>query len=460
MTKTGFFRKLSVIVAACALALALSGCGSMTLDKLMTKMDTALEGKEIYELSAAMELDATLNFDDEVQEITAELEMDVQVSSEHDAFVDMEIKADVAYERMNETMQFYVVNENEDMVAYIHSDSDDSWTKIETGMTYDELFASGGIEGSATPLFSETPENLVLADEIEIVENRESYVMTYAFTGNELIENVKSNDALAEAENSLSDYGIDMSQLNLDYSALNIPTTVYVDAETFLPVRFEFEVQGISEIINSLLDTVIDSITGVAGTYDEFNANMSEEDIDVAINITTANVVINDIGYDPVEVPSVPAEGIEAVELQNLAANGKYVIEQEGNTASVTAPEGWTAIDYSSDYVYLVSEDYTKQASYSMYTDITGDDFKYDIEEMYVQSYIDMDYYVSHGSGSEINGFVTMYIECPDNRMLYFAGAPIGDNGWLWIEMSDESGTDDMETALTPVIEAVEEYQL
>lgn len=463
MRKPNFLKKLAVFLTAGTMALSLTACGGMTVEKLLVEMDDAIAGKTMSQASMALEVVASMTTAGETSDMEIALEADVMTSTEpRAAFIDMEIDSTTAGAKTNETMQLYLQEEDGEMVNYIHTDSLDMWTKAEMSMSVEDFDSSfSNPEGEPAAL----PEDLTLAEETQIVENRETYVLDATLSG----ENLQATaDEMPELDEALSQLG--MSDIDFDFTSISAPISIYVDTETYMPLRMEMEIQGMNELVNGIIDSIMGSMmSGLTGLEDagdlgidmsELEAEMGEMDIEV--DVTTAKIVINNISYDAVEVPAVPEDGkimAEQLSFNPDQGDGTYVIQEGGYAVRISAPEGWTAYDMSYDYLTYAADDGMQEATYMMYTDMTSDDFAYYVEEFYVPSYTAEGAYVSHGAGSKIGEFETMYIECGDGINVYFAWAPVGDNGWVDIELFDYEGND-LETALTPMIEAIEEYQL
>ena len=72
-----------------------------------------------------------------------------------------------------------------------------------------------------------------------------------------------------------------------------MPATFYVDAKTYLPVRMELQTGGTGDVLSGMMDELL----GPTGLEIEFD-------------VGTVQAVYGSIGYDPVEVPGLPEEGL------------------------------------------------------------------------------------------------------------------------------------------------------
>ncbi len=466
MKITNIFKKLAVFAASCALAFTLTGCGGMTLEKLMVEVDTALTDKNIQQTTIDIELDASVTSTGETQDIEADILVEAKSSDKPSAsYFSIDINGDLAGENINETMQLYTQEEDGNDVSYFHLDSADMWTKLD--------FADSDTEAEKNTDDTEEskiPADLALVEETQIVDNRESYVLTCTFTGDELMSKICD---LSVADDALSAIGLEDAYLDLNLTSLSIPTTIYIDMETYYPIKIEFDIQGLVEVIDGLMDSFTDSmLSGLEGVGDlgvdmsELEAEMGTSDMDISVN--TFKIVMNEISFDPVEVPTVTEEGKEAATKQDIISNqytfeadqgdGTYIIQETGNAVKVTIPEGYAAYDYGYNYVMADTEDESQEVSYYMYYNMMGQDFAFYVEQAYVPSLKEEGVYVNHDIGPKIGNFETMYIEGIEDTMLYIAWAPVGD-GWVYIKMYDYENSE-IETVLTPILEAVEEYEL
>lgn len=278
-------KKLIPIAAALALLLALSGCGdTMTAETLAGKMAAALAENPMTQATAAMEFDMTMTFQDTTTEMSMAMTMDLKTSADpYAAYTQTEVTVDVMGTQTTETSQTYSLEENGSLVSYTHSDSSDTWMRQDLGMSPAEMSAQNA---SYNWLTAKAPEELTLAKDTQNIDGKKVYVLSCILTGAEMQEALRSMGSLQDTLSSLG-----MSEVDL--TALSVPSILYVDAKTYLPVRMELQIDGMGEVLSGMMNELF----GPTG-------------IELAFDVGPVQAVYSGIGYEPVEVPGVPEEGL------------------------------------------------------------------------------------------------------------------------------------------------------
>jgi hypothetical protein len=118
-------------------------------------------------------------------------------------------------------------------------------------------------------------EDLNLAKEIQKIDDKETYVLSFSVSG----------DYMAKQ-------GMDMEQLmglGVDMSDISFPMTMYIDTESFLPVRVTIDMESMSDMIDQMMAE-----------------SMGDMGVEMKMEVKCENFVSN-MTYN-VEVPAVPAE--------------------------------------------------------------------------------------------------------------------------------------------------------
>lgn len=280
-------KKLTILLTLGAMMFALTGCG-MNAEKLVEKTLNALEEKQMTQATGIYEMEIGMEVEGNVMKMDMEMSMDTKACQEpYASFVDMEMKIDVSGLRMTETVQSYTLVEDGTLVSYTHTDSTDTWLKQESGMNLEEVMAQ---TDSYNWLAQKASEDLVLAKETQTINDREVYVLSCTLTGEEM---QKTLDNMGSMKDLFNENGLG----EVDFTALSVPTVFYIDKETFLPVKIEMDIEGMSD----MMDSMVTSLLGGSGVS-----------IEMELDISKMHMVLDNIGYDKIEVPTVPEEGLIA----------------------------------------------------------------------------------------------------------------------------------------------------
>jgi len=451
-------KKLALLLAVCITVLALVGCGgkktedpsqssgesaasssqqtepmeAVTADTLAKKVAEVTRGKSLTQIKTVMEMDVTMS----AQGTSMTMLMDMVSQSKMSAdpyltYMETESFIEMDGQQMSEGTQSYIQLVDDRLVTYTHLNSTDEWTWEEVAVTPELLEAQ---TDEYSWLENKAAEELTLEDGTQALDGHTVYVLHCTLTGDEMMEAAGAG-GVNGLEEALAVGGVETA----DFSALTMPTTIYIDAETYLPLKREMEILGMSELMNSLAASA--------------NADMQ-------MTINTVKVAASGMSYEPVEIPAVPAEVMLKKEQENFEpdqGNGVYIIQESGSAAKFTTPVDWSVAEATYDNLFLEHANGRMAASCTIYADVDGTTFSSYVSENEVQTYTQQSMYESHGTGTAINGFETMWIKC-DGVNMYYAWAPMGD-AWLFIQMMDYAGQS-LETALTPLLNGFQSYQL
>ncbi len=281
-------RRISLVLVLSVLILALSGCGQMTTEKLAAKMVQATAGKTMTQMTMDMELEMDIDLEQAGMTLGMGIDMDYQMnmkmqSDPYAAYGDitMDMNMDMLGQIMDvsETMQMYMVMEDGKLVNYTHADSTGAWERQEA-----ELDAAQGMDYS---FLKEMIPQITLDEEKQTLKGREVYVIRLTLTGEQMQSVMNGSGGMQDA---LGQMGMDGE---LDMTSLTVPAVFYVDAQSFLPVQIEMEISGMGEMMDSM-------ISGLVGA--------GAEGVSMKVEVPTCRMVCTNIGFDPVEIPELPAE--------------------------------------------------------------------------------------------------------------------------------------------------------
>lgn len=448
-------KRMTVLLMALVMLLTFAACGQpdtadtttvppteppMTAERLVQKLVAAADGKQITQAETSMELDYSVSADGVTMEVAMDLAMNMKTSAEpYGSYSDVTMTMDIMGEQTVETYQQYVLEEDGTVISYTHTDSTDSWEKLDMGTLGEEMKAQSADYQYIAEL---APEAMTLAENTQVINGREAYVLSCTLTGEQM---QKSADSFASVQEMLAGLGLG----ELDYTGLTALTTYYIDAETCLPVQMEMEIQGMDNMMSGMMDSLLGE---------------EASDVEMEVEIPTCRMVYQNMSYDPVEIPAVPEEGLIMANQASFnpdQGDGTYIIQESGSAVKITCPEGWSVTDMDYNYLVMEADNGQRSATYIMYGNIDGGYvFVPFIERNEV---IALDNYGSHGNTTmelDGNSYGALWVECTDGSDVNFAWDQMGDStNYLYVKTVDKTGSS-MEDSLATVLENVEEYQL
>lgn len=404
-------------------------------NNVMTQVTTNME----IEMSMAME-----GFSMDIDMVSSGKNM-IQVNP-YLAYTYTEMTVNLLGEKETVVSENYILAENGSLVSYAYDGSTDSWTKMDTGMSETEIMEQAA--GNYYWLIEKPASDFTVDTQLYNIGGRDAYKIEFTLTGEEMNQTLNGMTGVTDM---LEESGMgDM----LDMSSLNVPAIYYIDAETYQIVQMEMNIEGMGDMMNNMMSSILGADPTTAGYQMDFN-------------IGKCYAVYSDISYEPVEIPALPAEATETTDVINIEdldirdtdttqvqpEDGVYTIEESGAVAKVTCPEGWTVLESAYDQLYIENEETWQEAEFVMYVDVTREDFVSVVEEMIVPELQTYNVYISHGMGQEIGAFETMEV-LGDGLNFYFAWAPV-DNGWIMVTVTDYDGLS-LEEALVPILDLVD----
>ncbi len=432
--------KLRTILALVLAALLLAGCGknaapipvpateapttvptepSMDAQTVLDKMLAVAQEAPMTEMTMDMVMDATLDFG--AMGMTMKMVMDMHaltmVSQEpQSSYMEMTMNMNILGQATTEQTQSYVLMEDGVMVAYAHVASTDTWTRMEVPGD----FAAMNDMNASTEMFKNmTGDTLALDEDTQLLDGREVYVLTCTMQGD------KVDIDLSSLEQMMAAAGVEMG--TLDLSAMEVPVTMYVDAETFQQRKLEMDMSSLGDMMNDMLGTMV----AVSGETDPG---------EVTVSFATFSVTQSEIGYEPVELPQLPAE---AKEKANQPQMTMYPIEEGAIKLNVPCPEGYTYTEGDYYYAGFYNADNTHGIYFSLYTDAEFLEFFGQGDEKGFALDTECETY---GMGEDLLGYKTLWGIDKDGVNCYYAWIQIG-NCKLVVESYDvflDSSLEDM----------------
>lgn len=362
------------------------------------------------------------------------------------AYTYMEMTMEMMGQQETMVTENYILTEDGNLVSYAYDGSVDYWTKMDIGMSEAELMEQ--TETNFDWIKEKPVSDFTVDTQLHNIGGRDAYKVEFTLTGQEMNQSL---NGMAGVKDMLDESGLG----DFDMSSLNVPAVYYIDAETYQIIQMEMNIEGMGEMMNDMMSSLLGADAETAGYQ-------------MDINIGKCYMIYSDISYEPVEIPALPAEATETTDVINIEdldisdtdttqvqpEDGVYTIEESGAVAKVTCPEGWTVLYSAYDSINIENEETWQEAEFVMYMDVTREDFVAYVEEMVVpelQQYEGV--YVSHGAGPQIGDYETMEV-LGDGLNFYFAWAPAGE-GWIMVTVSEFNGVS-LEEALPPILDLID----
>lgn len=265
----------------------------ITAAMVAKQMADATAGKNMSKTKGTTGFAMGITAEGETLELSTETVNEVvTVLEPYAAYTKTEVTSSFAGEETTEVTEVYMVMEDDVLVGYTYIVSADQWVKMPLDLDVDELITQ-------TPEYNwmtEKPEDeLVLDEGTKNVGGREAYVLRVTLTGEEMQKAVGNSDAL----DSLTSLGMG----EMDISTLSVDTVFYVETESFLPIAFDMEINGLSDLMKEVMTA---------------SMGQGAEGLDLEFDVSPLRLSYSDIEYGPVEVPAVPEEAIQnAIEAEN-----------------------------------------------------------------------------------------------------------------------------------------------
>lgn len=333
--------------------LVLGGCQEkMTAPRLVETMRTAVQTSPITGFTMDVELDATLATNNLTIDLDAELVGSTILSTQpHGSFWSMELALE-GY--LQQSIQLYTREEDSQLAAYLSLESH-PWVR--------EVIPSHEMS-SHDWLLNLPPEQLTLAEESVDIQDTTAYVLTCTFTGADMFPSAEGDAAASHG---------------LDLSTLSVVATCYVDLQSHLPLKIELDCSGPGTLSP-------DVWYALAGTQDT-------RQVPGTVSLENCRIVLDDISYEEVTLPVLPAEAAQAVPWKELTSAADTPIEPEevpevveevpqtinlgpgpfsmrlpNIQLTITLPQGWFATEVHNDLLYFLSEDERASGDFILYT--------------------------------------------------------------------------------------------
>jgi hypothetical protein len=277
-------KKALALVLVFAMLFVVAGCGNkdnggsksdLTAREVSDKMIEAMSKVESIQNDVTFKMDIKMSMGAEGESFDMDMAMDMDmqtISSTNPiaAYSKAVMVMDYMGESETQTTETYLVEEDGEYVTYTLSD--DYWSRSVVDAEEKDQLVNGA---DYSYLKEMKDEDLNLAKEIQKIDDKKTYVLSFSVSG----------DYMAKQ-------GMDMEELmglGVDMSDISFPMTMYIDTESFLPVRVTIDMESMSDMIDQMMAE-----------------SMGDLGVEMKMEVKCENFVSN-MTYN-VEVPAVPAE--------------------------------------------------------------------------------------------------------------------------------------------------------
>ena len=388
---------------AAVLMLSLQGCSPMTPARTAERVAETMARTPCTAANLSGQIDISMG--------VAGLEVDTTVSLEESliyspdpqqAYMELEMGYEMMGVRVPLSMESYLLEENGKVMQYLHTGGIWLCNEVDSSM----------VQAGLTLEFDD-PEALTFDKEVKELDGVPAVCLVGTVSGDALrplLGNMMGE--LAGAGQAASD----MTEDVLDFSAVSADVRMYVNKDTYLPIRMECDVLGLDTVMNDLMDG-----TGLSYSVDDFT------------------MVCDYTSYEPQQIPALPAEAsAAATQSERLAqgnpdnGNGTYTIREGSYYMDIVKPEGYELSDSDYDRVEFYNEELDRTVSYQMFTTIAENDldliegYYEELYNEYPDLYPDTNFY-----DTATQPFSIMWVEYEKNGLS-------GSNYFAWSYLEDQ----------------------
>ena len=277
-------KKALALVLVFAMLFVVAGCGNkdnggsksdLTAREVSDKMIEAMSKVESIQNDVTFKMDIKMSMGAEGESFDMDMAMDMDmqtISSTNPvaSYSKAVMVMDYMGESETQTTETYLVEEDGEYVTYTLVE--DYWSRSVVDDEEKDKLVNGVNYGYLKEM---KDEDLSLAKKTEEINGKKVYVLSFNVSGD-----------------YLSEQGMDMDELmgmGVDMDDVSFPMTLYIDTESFLPVRATIDMDAMTDMIDQMMAQ-----------------SMGDLGVEVNMEVKCEDFVSN-ISYD-VEVPAVPAE--------------------------------------------------------------------------------------------------------------------------------------------------------
>ncbi len=269
--------------------------GALTAKDVLEKTDAAHKEQNMTSAKLLMDLEMSLA----TQGITLDMAMNMDgiykyATDPYAVYAEADMSLNMLGETESVKITTYSVVEDGEIYSYANS-GESGWMKTATGMKLEDALASN--QSSFAAIYNLPEEELELESETQTLNDKEVYKVNVVFTGQTLMDMLEDMGENMEEVTASMD---ELSVLGVDMSVLSAECSYYIDTETFRIVKIEMDLLGLDKIF----DDVVDAAMAEAGE--------EMEGMEFDINIGKCVVTYDILSYEPVEIPALPEEALNA----------------------------------------------------------------------------------------------------------------------------------------------------
>lgn len=423
----------------------------LTAESVMAQVSDALNGRSPTQMLATLTVDLGINMDMDGFSLSMdagmELEMDAIISEDpYAVYAEMSMKVESMGQTQVQKADTYYLVENDRFVCYAYDRAQKAWTFTELGDAPSTDSSDEDDSNTELPV----PE-LTLDDDTQKVNRREVYVLRCVLTREHLSQFI--NPVTGSMISPLSNSAMELPE------SLRADAVIYVDTQTFLPVRIQIDIFGLEDMLNDLISDSM-GLPSVELSMTSGLAEEEESDSPFAISVDTFRLDLDSLDFDPAEIPPVPQEAYDYLEMaahDPAQPDGSYILVHTGTAARIVPPTGWTVSSEAFNSLYMHSSDDSEYATYTLYSGMTRQQMLQLVLLESVTPMQEAELMDSYAYGERIGKYDTMYAKTTYGVTMYYAWGPMSD-GWLLVTVQVESDSD-MYEVLTPLLDAVENHE-
>lgn len=328
-----------------ALLLSMQGCMPMSPQQTAERVAANMAETPCTAASVTGQMELSIGMGGMEVDTTVSVEESLVYSPDPmQGYMNLEMNYELMGIRVPMTLESYLLEEDGKMVQYLHSD--DIWMCAD---------ADTSMVQAGTAVQFDDPENLTFDKEVEELDGTPAICLVGTLSGDTLSPIL--DGMLGELAGSQEQE--DTLQEQADLSGVSADVRMYVNKETYLPIRTEYTVVGLDAVMNSMLEG-----SGMSYTVSNFT------------------MTCDYTSYEPQEIPALPPQAhVAAEQAARLAegnpdnGNGIYTIREGNYYMDIATPEGYEVSGMNYDMVTFYSEELDRTVQYQMYTTIEQNDF-------------------------------------------------------------------------------------
>lgn len=269
--------------------------GALTAKEVLEKTDAAHKVQNMTSTKLLMDLEMTLTAEGLTMDMSMDMDGIYKYSTDpYAVYAESNMTMNVLGQTETVKTTTYTLEEDGKIYSYTNS-GEIGWMKTDTGMTSEDVVTAG--QAGFSSLYELPAEELELESETQTINDKEVYKLNVVFTGQTFMNMIEDmGEDVEELEATMDE----IAAMGVDLSLLSAKGSYYIDTETFRIAKIEMEVLGLDKVFDNVMDEAM-AEAGEEATGVEFD-----------INIGKCAITYDILSYDPVEIPALPEEALNA----------------------------------------------------------------------------------------------------------------------------------------------------